>query len=207
MTWESKERKLERITGYSEGWGQRECAHMRPGAGILYISHCTKGEGTLTFLSACPDMGQRGRGGGEASKLSTVEHQIWSPTPCKTLIQDNLKQVDSLRPKPWLGKPRERERKFYRESLGLGKEKHLPGMVSSFMHLFGQSPHRNFKSWPTLKAKKRDFLGGPVVKNSPTTQRTWVQSLVQELRFPHAAGQLNPCAITPEAHMPRACAP
>ena len=63
---------------------------------------------------------------------------------------------------------RERERKFYRESLGLGKEKHLLGMVSSFMHLFGQSPHRNFKSWPTLKAKKRDFLGGPVVKNSPT---------------------------------------
>ena len=26
-------------------------------------------------------------------------------------------------------------------------------------------------------------------------------------KIPHAAGQLNPCAITPEAHMPRACAP
>ena len=26
-------------------------------------------------------------------------------------------------------------------------------------------------------------------------------------KIPHSAGQLNPCAITTEAHMPRTCAP
>lgn len=66
MTWESKERKLGRIPGGGEGWGRRESAHMLPGAGILYVSHWHQRGGHPDFLSACPDMGQRGREGGEA---------------------------------------------------------------------------------------------------------------------------------------------
>ena len=159
----------------------------------------TKGEGTPIFLSACPDMGPRGRGGGEASKLSTVEHQIWSPTPCKTLIQDNLKQVDNLRPKPWLGKPRERGRESSTENpwdlekRSISQAWWAHSCISLAKVLTGIS---------NLSQLKKQTRGTSLVvqwlRIHLPTQRTWVQSLIQELRFPHAAGQLNPHALNTE---------
>ena len=40
--------------------------------------------------------------------------------------------------------------------------------------------------------------GGPAVKNLPSTAGDRVQSLVRELRFPHAAGHLSPYTRTRE---------
>lgn len=84
MTWESKERKLGRITGHSEG-GARERVHTcGQGLASLHLPlHQRRGH--PDFLISLPRHGaEREREEqGEASKLSTVEHQIWSPIPAR----------------------------------------------------------------------------------------------------------------------------
>lgn len=124
-----------------------------------------------------------------------MEHQIWSPTPWKTLIQDNLEQADSLRPKPWLGKTRGRGKESSTESPWDFEKRSISQAcwapcISLAKVLTGIS------SLSQLKKQRRGMsLVVPWLRIHLATQRTGVQSLVQELRFPHAAGQLNPSAL------------
>ena len=52
-----------------------------------------------------------------------------------------------------------------------------------------------------------DLPGGPVAKNSPSMQGSWVQSVVSELRPPHAVGQVNLCTASFDPLQSRAPAP
>lgn len=65
----------------------------------------------------------------------------------RSLTHDNLKQVDSPRPKPQLGKPRERDRESSTENLwGLEKRSITQAWWAHSCNLFGQRTHRNLKS-------------------------------------------------------------
>ena len=55
--------------------------------------------------------------------------------------------------------------------------------------------------WQNTKTNP-DFPGGPVAKNQPAMQGTWLQTLSRKIS--HAIGQLSQCTTATDAHMPRA---
>ena len=51
------------------------------------------------------------------------------------------------------------------------------------------------------KKKSWDFPGGPIVKNPPASEETWVWSLVSLIpKIPHGTGQLSPWATIRPLH-------
>lgn len=196
MTWESKEGKLGRIPRGSEGWGQRQSAHMLPGAGILYVSHWhQRGEHPDSYQL----VQMWGREEEKAVRLKSC--QWWNikygvQLPCKTLIQDNLEQADSLRPKPWLGKTRGRGKESSTESPWDFEKRSISQACWAHSCISLAKVLTGISFFSQLKKQRRGMsLVVPWLRIHLATQRTGVQSLVQELKFPHAAGQLNPSAL------------
>ena len=54
-----------------------------------------------------------------------------------------------------------------------------------------------------MKAVVKTEAGGPVVTNPPANAGDVGSIPGQGTEIPHASGQLSPCAITSEAHVPR----
>ena len=67
-------------------------------------------------------------------------------------------------------------------------------LISKLAHIYWE----NIRNTEICKKKKRDFPGGPVVKNLPYNAGGTGSIPGQGTKIPHAAGQLSPCATTTE---------
>ena len=77
MDWESKERWLAWVFTVVSGWHWvRVCAWN--GLFIVWISCCSQRK-AWTFISACPDMGQKWKGEGRG--INSARSRQWHPTP------------------------------------------------------------------------------------------------------------------------------
>ena len=68
----------------------------------------------------------------------------------------------------------------------------------SQQHMDGNYGHGKEVNYLGKTHEERDFPGGPVVKNPPSNAGDVGSIPGWGTKIPHAAGQLSPCAATPE---------